>query len=334
MTDLRIDLRRLVDTLFPGARVAPMTGDASDRRFYRVSPSDGPPRVLMDYGKAFDDDTDDMVMTGVFEGAGLPVAAIVRTCPDAGCLVLEDLGDRTLESVVDAGPGDRDPLYARAIDLLVEIAGPGSEALARSARADGPALDAERFHFEMDFFVEHYAGGLAGVTASPRLVAALHDLADRAARAPRRVLCHRDFHARNLMVRADGSLAMVDIQDARWGPDTYDLASLLRDAYLDVEEDRIDGWIEAYRSRLRPAPEPEAFRERFDIVAAQRMIKALGTFGYQIGILGRAKYGSSVARTVARLAGQLPRSTWTAPLAPVLEEAGLLAPPPITTVSD
>jgi aminoglycoside/choline kinase family phosphotransferase len=334
MTDLRDGLRRLIDDFFPGAGVAPMAGDASDRRFFRVSPPEGPPRVLMDYGKAFEDDTDDVVMTRVFEEAGLPVAAIVRACPDAGCLVLEDLGDLTLESAVDAGTGDRDSLYARAVELLVEIAGPGSEALARSPRARGPALDAERFRFEMDFFVEHFAGGLAGVSASPRLVAGLHDLADRAARAPVRVLCHRDFHARNLMVRPDGSLAMVDIQDARWGPDTYDLASLLRDAYLDVEEARIEGWIESYRSRLPNPPERGAFLERFDVVAAQRMIKALGTFGYQIGTLGRTRYGPSIARTVARLAELLPRSPRTAPLGPVLEEAGLLAVPPITTRSE
>jgi aminoglycoside/choline kinase family phosphotransferase len=334
MTELRPDLRRLVDHAFPGARVSPMAGDASGRRFYRVSPPDGPPRVLMDYGEAFDQDTDDVVMTRVFEEAALPVATIVRAFPGAGCLVLEDLGDRTLELVIDTGAGDRDLLYRRAIDLLVRIAGPGSEALARSPRADGPALDATRFRFEMDFFVEHYAGGLAGVTVSTQLVDALHDLADRAARTPRRILCHRDFHARNLMVRPDGSLAMVDIQDARWGPDAYDLASLLRDAYLDVKEDRIDGWIESYRSRLPDPPEPVAFRTRFDIVAAQRMIKALGTFGYQIGTLGRARYGPAAGRTVARLAELLPSSSGTAAVAALLEEARLLVPPPITSGSD
>jgi aminoglycoside/choline kinase family phosphotransferase len=334
MTDLRPDLRRLVDDAFTGARVIPMAGDASDRRFYRVSPPDGPTRVLMDYGKAFDDDTDDIVLTRVFEEAALPVAAIVRAFPDAGCLVLEDLGDLTLESAVASGAGDRNSLYECAIDLLVEIAGPGSAALARSPRAEGPALDAKRFRFEMDFFVEHYAGGLAGVTASPQLVAALDDLADRAARTPRRILCHRDFHARNLMVRPDGSLAMVDIQDARWGPDTYDLASLLRDAYLDVKEDRLDGWVESYRTRLPEPPEPVAFRQRFDIVAAQRMIKALGTFGYQIGALGRARYGPSVTRTLTRLAELLPRSSGTASVAALLAEGRLLAPPPIISGSE
>ena len=63
---------------------------------------------------------------------------------------------------------------------------------------------------------------------------ALHELADRAAASPRKVLCHRDFHSRNLMLPPDHSLAMVDIQDARWGPDSYDLASILRDAYIEM----------------------------------------------------------------------------------------------------
>ena len=92
----------------------------------------------------------------------------------------------------------------------------------------------------MEFFLEHFADRFTELKIDSRLPAALTRLADRAAEAPHRVLCHRDFHSRNLMVTEDGSLAMVDIQDARWGPDSYDLASLLRDAYVDIPEHWID----------------------------------------------------------------------------------------------
>ncbi|MDX1388043.1 MAG: phosphotransferase, partial [Acidobacteriota bacterium] len=318
----------LVEGLFAGARIEPMAGDASTRRFYRLRSGDTT-RVIMDYGARFTGDTDDMALTRIFEDAALPVSRIERACPEAGCLVLEDLGDRTLESAVEDDSGERRALYDRAVELAAAIAERGTPVLARSERASGPALDAERFRFEMDFFVEHYVEGFLGRSeAISLLVDPLHDLADRAAQTPRSVLCHRDYHSRNLLVRPDGSIAMVDIQDARWGPDTYDLASLLRDAYVDLDENDVETWIESYRTRLADPPERHAFRDRFDVVAAQRMIKALGTFGYQIGSLGRTRYSVAVTRTVGRLADLLPRCEQTALLGKVFRETGLLEIPP------
>jgi aminoglycoside/choline kinase family phosphotransferase len=169
----------------------------------------------------------------------------------------------------------------------------------------------------MDYFLEHYAGGFRRVGAIPRsLRDALHELADRAAGGPR-VFCHRDFHSRNLMV-VGGELAMVDIQDARWGPDTYDLASLLRDAYVDVD----DAFFESVLARLQ-----EDVRARFEVVSVERMIKALGTFGYQVGALGRTRYAPAITRTLARLRAMLPGSSSLAPLHRQIDAVGLLDTP-------
>jgi aminoglycoside/choline kinase family phosphotransferase len=282
----------------------------------------------MDYGEPFDSEPDDVRATRLFLAAGLAVPEILTVAGDPGCLVLEDLGDRTLQRAHSrASPAERDRLYGAAVDLAVGLAVAGTRELERDAR-DWPVLDADRFRFEMDFFVEHYVGGLMGkATSAPGLSAALHELAARAAACPRRVLCHRDYHSRNLMVRADGSLAMVDIQDARWGPDTYDLASLLCDAYVDLGDGEIERGVERYRGALPSPPTIAELRARFDIVAAQRMIKALGTFGYQSGRLGRTHYLSAVPRTVARLRRLLPGRPETAPVGRVLEEAGLLGTP-------
>ncbi len=129
----------------------------------------------------------------------------------------------------------------------------------------------------------------------------MHELAEVAAVAPRRVLCHRDFHSRNLLVQPDGRLAMVDIQDARWGPDSYDLASLLRDAYVDPDDDWVEPLIDLYLEALPRPPERTAFLRRFEVVGAQRMLKALGTFGYQIAVRGNERYRDAIPRTVARL---------------------------------
>jgi aminoglycoside/choline kinase family phosphotransferase len=127
------------------------------------------------------------------------------------------------------------------------------------------------------------------------------------------------------MVRPNGTLALVDIQDARWGPDTYDVASLLRDAYVDLSETDVDILFELYRNRLTEPPHRGEFRARFDVVAAQRMIKALGTFGYQVAILGRDRYRSAIPRTVSRLARLLPGNTQTASLAEAMRRAGILS---------
>lgn len=150
--------------------------------------------------------------------------------------------------------------------------------------------------------MEHFLEGLAGFRPGDALRREMRDLGDRAASTTRRpVLCHRDFHSRNILVLPDGGLALVDIQDARRGPDSYDLASLLCDAYLDLEQDLVESSIERFRTRACPGDTAESFRDRFDLIALQRMVKALGTFGFQATRRGRRGYLEAVPRTVRRI---------------------------------
>ena len=282
----------------------------------------------MDYGAPFTGETDDVRLGRIFADAGLPVPRVHAAFADVGCLLLEDLGDRTLESVVGAGRKADDPesraLMESAVRLAAEIAVRGTRALQRSEAVKGPCLDSERFRFEMDFYLEHYRGSHLGLKQSDTaLRQELHRLADLAADTPG-VLCHRDYHSRNLMVRRDGSLAMVDIQDARWGPEGYDLASLLYDAYVDLEVGWSDELIEFYRSLAGTAAAPEEFRKRFDRLAAQRMIKALGTFGFQAHERGNPRYLSGVPRTLDRLRRVLPASGSPPGLFELMSEARLL----------
>lgn len=308
MDRVRHEIRQRVERELPGSAVEPITGDASTRRFYRLRPVRGNPCVIMDYGASFTGETDDIRLARVFLDAGLPVARVLEAWPEEGCLLLEDLGPTTLETALKgAGRDESRELFERAVRLAADVAERGTPSLARSERAAGPALDSERFRFEMDFFLENYVGWLRGQTASEDLKRELHGLADAAAAGPRSVLCHRDYHSRNLMLLPDRSLAMVDIQDARWGPDSYDLASLLRDAYADLEESEVEPLIRLYLGALADPPPYESFRTRFDLVAAERMIKALGTFGYQVAVRGSDRYRPAITRTLARLANELPR---------------------------
>jgi aminoglycoside/choline kinase family phosphotransferase len=114
------------------------------------------------------------------------------------------------------------------------------------------------------------------------------------------VLCHRDYHSRNLMLR-DGSLYIIDFQDARMGPDTYDLVSLLRDSYVDINDRELDDLI-AYFLALKRSDDARAaadeFRRRFDLMALQRNLKALGTFGYQTVTRRNTVYIQYMPRTL------------------------------------
>jgi len=307
MSTPRPELAAFFASEYPGAGIEAMCGDASTRAFWRLYLPDGTTRVVMDYGKPFEGDPDDVVLGTVFRSVRLRVAATERVEPAVGCLVQEDLGDTTLESEIRRRRGigmPIAPLYRDAVDLAARLAIAGTVALSASDRAAGPALDAERFRFEMDFFLEHFVEGFRRARVTERLRRETRDLAERAATATRRrVLCHRDFHSRNLMVLADGSLAMVDIQDARWGAETYDLASLLRDAYVDLEPAILTDGLARFRAAVAPDDDPERFRARFDLVSLERMVKALGTFGFQATVRGRASYLEGVPRTVGRILG-------------------------------
>jgi hypothetical protein len=320
---------RFLRQRFPEASIERMTGDASSRVFYRVWPAAGPSRVVMDYGQPFAGPTDDMILGAVFRAADLRVAELIEASEVNGCLLLEDLGDRDLESAIrarEAGPDDPSPLeLVRAVELAADVAERGTPVLAGSERADGPALDRDRFRFEMDFFVEHYVAGFHGARAAvDELSPLLHALADRAAETPRRVLCHRDFHSRNILMPPDGTLALVDIQDARWGPDSYDLVSILRDAYIDVHDPWVEPLIDRYLARLSDPPDRAGFLDRFRTVAVQRTIKALGSFGYLTSHLGTERYLEPIPRALKRLETLLDASPDTPPLAAALRHHELL----------
>jgi hypothetical protein len=102
----------------------------------------------------------------------------------------------------------------------------------------------------------------------------------------------------------EGRLMMIDFQDARMGPDTYDLVSLLRDCYVTLPDDMVARLIERFLSpspvARGPRPDTAAalFRRRFDLMAMQRHLKALGTFGYQVAVRGKLQYAGSIPRTL------------------------------------
>ena len=119
------------------------------------------------------------------------------------------------------------------------------------------------------------------------------------------MLCHRDYHSRNLMLHG-GALHIIDFQDARLGPDTYDMVSLLRDSYVDLPEATVEELVAYFIALKRPQGTPPAdwlawehdYRRRFDVMALQRNLKALGTFGYQTSVRRNSVYIQYIPRTI------------------------------------
>ena len=164
----------------------------------------------------------------------------------------------------------------------------------------GIAFDVEKLSWELDFFTKHFLEAYRGVTLGPAerdaLRAEFAVLVRELASEPR-VLCHRDYHSRNLMLH-ESQLFIIDFQDARLGPDTYDLVSLLRDSYVDLAEQTVEELIAYFLALKGTTGAEREFRNRFDVMALQRNLKALGTFGYQTTARRNPVYIQYIPRTL------------------------------------
>lgn len=268
-------------------RVVPLTGDASDRRYVRIVLSGAPSTMVLavHVGPIRFDQLAFANVRELFVKMSLPVPAILGHDDALGVVALQDLGDVTLQAHLGAAaPGEHAALYREAVALIERLQRYGAELSSDRYLPYGIAFDVAKLTWELDYFVTHFVEGYRGATLSSTERSALAEewaaIVDELASEPR-VVCHRDYHSRNLML-SDGRLYLIDFQDARMGPDTYDLASLLRDSYVDLRDDQVDELV-AYFLALKRADRPATgdFRRRFDLMALQRNLKALGTFGYQ-----------------------------------------------------
>src|SRR5258706_11783751 len=268
----------------PTARAVPLTGDASDRRYFRILPAGRPPFVLALHTGPIDFASLPFAnVAQLLQRIPLPVPAILGHSDEAGIIALEDLGDVTLQAHLGAAsPSEHAALYRQAVTLIEQLQRRGAEFQSARYVPYRIAFDVEKLTWELEYFVKNFLEGYRGVALPAAQRTALGEewstIVTELAEEPR-VLCHRDYHSRNLMLH-DGSLYIIDFQDARMGPDTYDLVSLLRDSYVDTSDRELDQLI-AYFLALKKndgsATDDDEFRRRFDLMALQRNLKALGT---------------------------------------------------------
>lgn len=295
----------LARTGFDGARSEPLRGDASTRRYVRIFPANRATRVLLVHAGPIDPQSLPFVeVAGLLDRIGVPVPAIIGCEPDLGIVALEDLGDATLQhALANATPEERLNYYRAAVGLIGTMQRRAPECEASHPGPFAVAFDVEKLTWELEFFLTHFIGKARRITLSAADRTTLREEFDGIARelaSEPRVFCHRDYHSRNLMIR-NGSLYVIDFQDARMGADTYDLVSLLRDCYVTLDTPFVDDMVDTYL-RLSEQTERDVFMPRFDLMSVQRHLKALGTFGFQATTAGSDRYQADVPRTLGYLA--------------------------------
>ncbi|MEO7271687.1 MAG: phosphotransferase [Vicinamibacterales bacterium] len=292
-------------------RVVPLTGDASDRRYFRILVQDSPSIVLSLYAAPFDFDSLSFVnVARLLAQMPVPIPTVLGHAGELGVLALQDLGDVTLQAHLGAATAaQHSALYREAVSLIATMQTRGEALRSDEYLPYGIAFDTDKLTWELDFFTRHFVEAYRGVTIPPESRAALKEEFDAIVRtlaSEPRVLCHRDYHSRNLMLH-EGRLHIIDFQDARMGPDTYDLVSLLRDSYVDLPDQTVAELVAYFLALTGVRDTEQAFRERFHLMALQRNLKALGTFGYQTTARRNPVYIQYIPRTLRYVRDNLER---------------------------
>ncbi|HEX3102721.1 MAG TPA: phosphotransferase [Pyrinomonadaceae bacterium] len=290
MSDYLDRLQLYLDGRQQPLTVESLTADASIREYFRIS-WHGNSAIACVYPEAFDPvEHSYLDVTRLFNTAGLPVAEILDFDGNFGVIVQEDLGDRILRDVmIEADEVPRARLRDEAISLIARIQAATGKAYETDSIASRLKFDREKLEWELNFFKEHYFETFLKRPLSPADDAAL--LAEFAELATElesfaTVLCHRDFHAANLMIDGQGRMRIIDHQDARIGSPAYDLVSLLLDriTYLPSREwlaEKRRYFLNVRQTLGLAKLDEEEFAYEFRLQTIQRCLKAAGTFSFQ-----------------------------------------------------
>lgn len=249
-----------------GARIEPVAGDASFRRYFRVQDT-GRSAILMDAPPPEEDPRPFLEIARWLTGRGFAAPVIHAADLDTGLVLLQDFGDVRMRETIDAAPARETALYHSAIDTLVR--------LQREEPAPLPRYDLAVLHREANLLTEWYCPAI-GVTPDQTAYDQAWDAVLGAALHGTMVTVLRDYHAENLMLLGDGdALGLLDFQDALAGHPAYDLVSLLQDARRDVDP-AVEAEMLAYYRDATGAGED--FDVAYHVLGAQRNAKIIGIF--------------------------------------------------------
>ena len=306
------------------ASVRLASADASFRRYFRVDAAGAgaPTRIVMDAPPAQENSAPFVQVAKLMAEAGVRVPQVLEWDETAGFLLLDDLGRQTMLDVID--PADANaarPLYDQAIDALIRWQ--------LASKPDVlPPYDRALLERELALFPEWYIARHRGVAIQGQLKERL----ERSFRAivennltAAKVYVHRDFMPRNLMVGDGAALGVLDFQDAVFGPITYDIASLMRDAFLSWDEEVVLDVTVRYWERARKAGLPVdedfgAFYRSVEWMGLQRHLKVAGIFARLTLRDGKPKYLADKPRFIAYIRATAGRYRELTPLLRVIDE--------------
>jgi aminoglycoside/choline kinase family phosphotransferase len=322
---IHVDVRRaaLEEWLrkeFRGASfsLTPASEDASFRRYFRATLEDGATRVAMDAPPDKEDCRAFVRIARMLAGAGVHAPQVLAENLEQGFLLLSDLGRRTYLDELAAD--NAAALFADATDALVRW---------QLATRPGelPPYDEALLRREMSLFpdwyvAQHLRRELSG--AQKQALEGVFAALVKSALAQPPVYVHRDYMPRNLMV-SDPNPGVLDFQDAVYGPITYDMVSLLRDAFVSWDEERVLDWTVRYWEKARRAGLPVAsdfgeFWRAFEWMGLQRHLKVLGIFARIHYRDGKPKYLADTPRFLRYSRDVGRRYTALSPLVRLLDE--------------
>jgi N-acetylmuramate 1-kinase len=248
-------------------------------------------------------------VTSLLIEAGLPVPPVLATSGADAIMLIKDVGDLRLQDWLsqwsNSEAGEVIDAYRHALDLVVRIQDATELALAADSICSHLAFDEAKLRWEMGFFFANYFNRYLHLRLDPATSNAVQAdfkmLCSELSARPR-VLTHRDYHARNLMMDG-GEMFIIDHQDARMGPASYDVASLLSDPYTALSEQAIEElterFIEMKAASELPLSDVDEFRTELDLMTVQRMLKAIGTYSSQAA-LGNTTYVSYITPALDR----------------------------------
>ncbi len=307
MSDPRLDILGLWLTSTLGMSVQklePASADASFRRYFRVWNVAGETFVVMDAPPDKEDLSAYLRVSGLLEQCGVHVPHVHAHDLTQGLALLEDLGSRHMLTALNAG-SDASSLYADALEALAGLQ-LGGDAASREL----PPYDRAVLLREMQLLPDWYCERHLAIKLDDAQKQVTHEafewLATEALSQPQ-VFVHRDYHSRNLMITPRRSPGVIDFQDALRGPVGYDLASILKDCYVDWPRARVVAWVQQHRQRLRSGgaagaaiagSSNEEFLRWFDLIGLQRHIKVLGIFARLFWRDGKSGYLADLPRTL------------------------------------
>lgn len=305
--------------LFPDESfsLAPASADASFRRYFRAT-FDDRTLIVMDAPPPHENCVPFLHIARMFEEAGTHVPHVYAQDLAQGFLLLSDLGNTTYLQALTTENAKQ--LYSEAVDALIKIQ-------LASKRNELPPYDEALLRREMNLFPEWYIPRHLGIDLSEKQSAKLAEVFQRVVAnnlAQPGVYVHRDYHSRNLMYVEHNNPGILDFQDAVYGPITYDLASLFKDAYIRWEEAQVIDWLIRYWEKARKAGLPvhgdfSAFYRDFEWMGVQRHLKVLGIFARLYHRDGKEAYLKDLPLVMAYLRAACARYIDLKPLLNLLD---------------